>query len=102
MAQQLLTDEARFWQDTLAKDGPIEVWEIHGERFLFNGNHRYQAAVAAGADIPDVSARPADLAPGAEVMSATNGVTPARDVAPLTPVELEVLRACREATDRQR
>jgi len=52
MAQALRADPARFWQDTFAKDGPIETWEINGERFLYNGNHRYQAAAQAGADIP--------------------------------------------------
>lgn len=57
MIRELTTDPARFWQETLAKDGPIEIWEINGERFLFNGNHRYQAAVQAGVDIPDFMIR---------------------------------------------
>ena len=33
-------------------DGPIEIWEIGGERFLYNGNHRFHAAVLAGVEIP--------------------------------------------------
>jgi hypothetical protein len=52
MVQELKTDPVKFWQDALATDGPIEIWEINGERWLFNGNHRYQAAIQAGADIP--------------------------------------------------
>ena len=52
MIQELKTDPAKFWREALAKDGPIEIWEIKGERWLFNGNHRYQAAVQAGVDIP--------------------------------------------------
>ena len=52
IAQELKTDAAKFWQDALAKDGPIEIWEIQGERWLFNGHHRYQAAIQAGVDIP--------------------------------------------------
>ncbi len=53
MVQEINTDPAGFWRDALQDDGPIEVWVIGGERFLYNGNHRYHAAVAAGADIPD-------------------------------------------------
>jgi hypothetical protein len=53
MVQAIRADPTRFWQDSLQADGPMEIWEINGERFLSNGNHRYQAAVAAGADIPD-------------------------------------------------
>lgn len=52
MVQELKTDPARFWQEALAKDDPIEIWEIQGERWLFNGHHRYQAAIQAGIDIP--------------------------------------------------
>ena len=32
--------------------GPIEVWVIRGERYLFNGNHRFQAALQASVEIP--------------------------------------------------
>ncbi len=53
IAQVMLTNPAQFWQDSLVQDGPIEIWEIHGERWLFNGNHRYQAAVQASVDIPE-------------------------------------------------
>ena len=53
MTRALLADAAQFWRLSVQTDGPIEVWEIGGQRFLFNGNHRYQAALAAGADIPD-------------------------------------------------
>jgi hypothetical protein len=52
MVQELRVDAAKFWQESLARNGPIEIWEINGERWLFNGNHRYQAAVAAGVAIP--------------------------------------------------
>ena len=52
MAQALLADADLFWSATVSQDGPIELWEIKGERFLFNGNHRYQAAIGAGTDIP--------------------------------------------------
>ncbi len=53
MARAILADPAQFWQQSVQTDGPIEIWEIGGERFLFNGNHRYQAALAADADIPN-------------------------------------------------
>ncbi|HZT83678.1 MAG TPA: hypothetical protein VFA26_25840 [Gemmataceae bacterium] len=53
MVQELQADAAKFWQEALSKNGPIEVWEINGERFLYNGNHRYHAAVQAGVEIPD-------------------------------------------------
>jgi hypothetical protein len=52
MALALIADPAFFWANTIHTDGPIEIWEINDERFLFNGNHRYQAALATGADIP--------------------------------------------------
>ena len=52
IARELTTDPTRFWRDALATDGPIEIWEIAGERWLFNGNHRYLAAIQAGVDIP--------------------------------------------------
>lgn len=60
MAQALTSDPARFWQESLAKNGPLEVWEINGERFLYNGNHRYHAAVQAGVDIPESTVRIVD------------------------------------------
>jgi hypothetical protein len=43
---------ATFWQNSLRLDGPIEIWEINGERYLYNGNHRWHAALEAGARIP--------------------------------------------------
>jgi hypothetical protein len=52
MAQRLNADPTRFWQDALATDGPIEIWVINGERYLYNGNHRFQAATQAGVHIP--------------------------------------------------
>jgi hypothetical protein len=53
MAGALAADAQRFWQDSFARDGPIEIWEIGGRRFLYNGNHRYHAAIRAGVEIPD-------------------------------------------------
>lgn len=53
MTRALLADAPRFWQQSVQTDGPIEIWEIGGQRFLYNGNHRYQAALAADADIPN-------------------------------------------------
>lgn len=55
MAQALHHDASQFWQETLNRDGPIEIWEINGERFLYNGNHRYHAAVQAAVEIPESS-----------------------------------------------
>jgi hypothetical protein len=52
IARQLNADPARFWQDSLAHDGPIEIWVIGGERYLSNGNHRFQAALQEGVEIP--------------------------------------------------
>jgi hypothetical protein len=52
MAGELRLDAMKFWLAALAKDGPIEIWEINGERWLANGNHRYQAAIRAGVAIP--------------------------------------------------
>lgn len=60
MAQELLRDPARFWQDSFAQDGPIEIWEINGERWLSNGNHRFQAALMVSVDIPDTQVSVAD------------------------------------------
>ena len=52
MVQRLLADSASFWADALAQDGPIEIWVINGERYLYNGNHRFHAAVQSGVAIP--------------------------------------------------
>lgn len=52
IVQELKTDPVKFWQEALAKDGPIEIWEIQGERWLFNDHHSYQAATQAGVDVP--------------------------------------------------
>jgi hypothetical protein len=52
IARLLAADSVRFWQSSTADDGPLEIWEIGGERYLYNGNHRYHAAVQAGVDIP--------------------------------------------------
>ena len=51
MVKQLKRNPNKFWRDTL-KDGPIEIWEIKGERFIYNGNHRFQAAIKAKVNIP--------------------------------------------------
>jgi hypothetical protein len=61
MAQALQHDASRFWQEALNRDGPIEIWEINGERFLYNGNHRYHAAVQAGVEIPESSLLAKDM-----------------------------------------
>lgn len=53
MVAEIRADPDDFWSRTLQADGPIEIWVIGGGRFLANGNHRYRAAEAAGADIPD-------------------------------------------------
>jgi len=53
MAKLLHLDAHAFWQNAMQKNGPIEIWEINGIRWLYNGNHRYQAAVQAGVEIPD-------------------------------------------------
>jgi hypothetical protein len=63
MVRELQNDPDRFWREALARDGPLEIWEINGERFLFNGNHRWHAAVAAGAFIPASSIRIVPNAP---------------------------------------
>src|SRR5205807_3116323 len=57
IVRQLTVDPVRFWQDSVAADGPIDIWEIAGERYIYNGNHRYHAAVQAGADIPTAAIR---------------------------------------------
>jgi hypothetical protein len=53
MVHEIGTDPDQFWHESFQTDGPIEIWEINGERFLANGNHRYHAAATAGTDIPD-------------------------------------------------
>lgn len=40
------------WEKAKDNDGPIEIWEIAGKRYLANGNHRYHAAWQAGVEIP--------------------------------------------------
>lgn len=52
MTQQLKANPTTFWQDTLATDGPMEIWILGGDRYLFNGNHRFQAALQADVEIP--------------------------------------------------
>jgi hypothetical protein len=49
MIQALKSDAGKFWQESLARNGPIEIWEINGERWLFNG---YHASLQAGVTIP--------------------------------------------------
>ncbi len=61
MVRELLTSPVAFWQQALARDGPVEIWEINGERWLFNGNHRYQAALQAGVEIPDSQVEIVDM-----------------------------------------
>jgi hypothetical protein len=53
MAQALAADAEQFWQESVQRNGPVVIWVINGERFLYNGNHRYHAAVQAGVEIPD-------------------------------------------------
>lgn len=53
MVQLLRIDPDAFWSDSFRTDGPVEVWELNGQRFLSNGNHRYQAASIADVEIPD-------------------------------------------------
>ncbi len=55
MANAVAADAPKFWQESVSKDGPLEIWEINGERYLYNGNHRYHAAVQAGVEIPDAA-----------------------------------------------
>jgi hypothetical protein len=52
MRQQLRKDATTFWKQALSQDGPIDIWEINGERYLYNGNHRWHAAVEEGCLIP--------------------------------------------------
>lgn len=45
--------EGQFdWNKAKENDGFIEIWEINGNRYLGNGNHRYFAAEQLGIDIP--------------------------------------------------
>lgn len=53
MVTSLLADPDRFWAESTAKDGPIEIWKVSGELWLANGNHRFQAAIRAGLEIPN-------------------------------------------------
>jgi hypothetical protein len=59
MRQQLsnLHTAEAFWRQSVARDGPITIYEISGQRFLFNGNHRFQAALAEGVPIPEWAIR---------------------------------------------
>ena len=52
IAKELRNDPTRFWQESFSTNGPMEIWEINGERFLYNGNHRFQAALREGVEIP--------------------------------------------------
>jgi hypothetical protein len=52
IVHELSADAAQFWQEALARDGPIAIWVINGERRLFNGHQRYHGAMQAGVDIP--------------------------------------------------
>lgn len=61
IAQRLKADSLAFWQASVAADGPIEIWEIQGKRYLYNGNHRYHAAVQVEADIPADAVRIVDM-----------------------------------------
>jgi hypothetical protein len=45
-------DPGAFWAKSLQADGPIEIWEIGRQRYLYNGNHRFQAALKAQRPIP--------------------------------------------------
>jgi hypothetical protein len=60
MRHQLKNDPFAFWKTALSNDGPIEIWEIGGKRYLYNGNHRWQAAVEEGAIIPAENIRLVD------------------------------------------
>lgn len=52
MVAKLKADAVQFWKDSLVTDGPLEIWEINSERWLANGNHRFQASVRAAVEIP--------------------------------------------------
>lgn len=53
MVLAIRSDPDGFWRESFRTDGHVRVWVIGGERFLSNGNHRYQAALTAGSDIPE-------------------------------------------------
>jgi hypothetical protein len=53
IAVELGMAAAGFWQQAMIDDGPIAIWIINGERWLSNGNHRFQAAIRAGVEIPE-------------------------------------------------
>jgi hypothetical protein len=61
IAAELIADPAKYWQEAMLDDGPITIWIINGERWLSNGNHRYQAAIRVGADIPETQVIIADM-----------------------------------------
>jgi RHS repeat-associated protein len=50
MAQQMRSG-IFDWQKALER-GAIEIWEINGKRYLYDGNHRFHAALEAGVPIP--------------------------------------------------
>jgi hypothetical protein len=52
MRQELRTNAAAFWKKSLAEDGPIQIWVINGKRYLYNGVHRWHAAMEEGVTIP--------------------------------------------------
>ncbi len=52
MAEKLTQNPSKFWRESVAEDGPIEIWVINDSYFITNGNHRYQAALKTGATIP--------------------------------------------------
>jgi hypothetical protein len=70
MVKELSDPQTRdlFWKQSLQNDGPIEIWEINGERFLYNANHRWHAAVEAGVGIPPDLIR-IEVRPGASVLT---------------------------------
>jgi hypothetical protein len=57
IADLLRSDADAFWQEALQQSGPIEIWELGGERYLYDGNHRYHAAIRAGVGIPSEAIR---------------------------------------------
>jgi hypothetical protein len=53
MIQALLANSTAFWRNAEVIDGPMEIWEIDGDRWVYNVNHRYQAALQIDVEIPD-------------------------------------------------
>ncbi len=51
MAKALKANPTKFWNETLAKDGPIEIWGLEEGDFLYNGTHRFLAALQARVEI---------------------------------------------------